>query len=379
MIANHLLHIWHLIEHSFFYIFEHGTQEEWTQAEILMAIGLGLIFVADLLLGFALNRWLKPLGQDVVDKVIPQARGPVGLFIFGYFFLLAFDSFNTMPHLLWQKVHADIYPVVTSIILLVLAYRMVDIVGKVLKARWSKDSTELDLRWADLIGNVGKGIVLAAGVLVLLNTLGVNILPLLTGAGFLGAAIALASQNTIANAIGSMEIMMGRLFKEGDRVSFGEYDGFVTGMGLRSIQLAALTGEKITLPNKDLVDKQIRNYSKNKLVRTTITVGVTYDNDRASIERIIKLMEKAVSQNKRVNSAKATFVKFGESALNLQVSFWADYKDYEEYNELINDLNLHTREEFDTAGIEFAFPTSTVVLKSASAGEDGKKPAKAIT
>jgi MscS family membrane protein len=156
--------------------------------------------------------------------------------------------------------------------------------------------------------------------------------------------------------------MLDRVCKEGDRISFEGYDGFVSEMGLRSIELTSLTGEKINLPNKDIVDKQIRNYSKDKLVRTLLSVGITYDNNRARIQFALKCLEDICASHTKVKRQQAYFKKFGDSTLDLEVVFWAEYATAADYNRLMTDLHLAIKEKFDAEGIEFAFPTQTLFL-----------------
>jgi small-conductance mechanosensitive channel len=134
-------------------------------------------------------------------------------------------------------------------------------------------------------------------------------------------------------------------------------------MGLRSITLAALTGEKINLPNKDLVDKQIRNYTRGKFNRTTLSIGVVYDNSRAQLEHALALMESVIRTNPRVDQCETSLRRFADSSVELQAIFWADYKTSPEYNRLVSDIQLALKEAFDQAGIAFAFPTQTVYVK----------------
>lgn len=357
---NKLLPVLH---DSFNWLTQHASPREWIMAGIYFAIGLISIFVADRLMRKLMDRWLKDFTPELRQRIFLAARGPGRLMVFVYFSMMAFDSFEKMPKPLWQQVHASLYPIIVNFTLLVLAYRLVDIASQLLIARSEQGKSNLDERWADLIGKAGRFIVAAIGILYVLSFF-VDIKPYLASASFLGAAVALASQKTIGNIIGSLEITLGKLFKVGDRISFGEYDGFVTDMGLRCIQLTALTGEKINLPNKDLVDQQIRNYSKDKLVRTILTVGITYDNDRAQIERALALMSEAVSTHPKVNRVTTTFTNLGASALDLEAIFWADYKTAIEYKGVITDLNLAIKEKFDDAKIDFAFPTQTVYVKS---------------
>lgn len=358
--------MWASVRDSLSYMLTQGTEHEWANALKYFAAGLLVAAASGWVIRVCFRHLLRAFGEDVTKKLTRAFIGPVALFWVAYFSLIGFDCFKGMPGAIWMHVHSNVYPMINALIVFILAYRSVDIVSKVLHLRWVSHS-KLDERWADIMGAVGKTIVIAAGILMALGSMGVNILPLLTGAGFFGAALALASQNTIANAIGSLEIMIDRLFKEGDRISFGDYDGFVTRMGLRSVELTALTGEKINLPNKDLVDKQIRNYSRDKLVRTTITVSVPYNSSRADVQRALATLDAAVSASPRARNVQTAFSRFTDSALELQAIFWADYKTYTQYNELISELHLNVKEAFDKEKLEFAFPTTTVYLQNVSA------------
>ncbi len=354
--------------HAIRFLMHHAGSQDLINFYIYLAIGLLATLIVHRYSGSLVRKVMRKSPPDLTNRVAEALRAPACLLTFSYFFIIAFDAITKMPPVLWMHMHSDIYPILNGLLVLVFSFRIVDIIAQVLRKRWEGESTNLDERWADLIGRVGKFIVgLGAGLFIIQKIDPTfNILPLLTGVSFVGAAVALASQSTIANAIGSMEIMIDRLFKEGDRISFGEYDGFVIRMGLRSITLAALTGEKINLPNKDLVDKQIRNYTRGKLHRTNLVVGVPYDNDRARLEQALALLDKAVRANPRVDGCETSLRRFADSSVELQAIFWADYKTFSEYNSLMNAIQLGLKEAFDQAKIEFAFPTRTVYVKNES-------------
>jgi len=351
--------------HAIRYFANHATSPDLIRFYIYIALGLLATLIVQRMVVRLVRMVMRQSPPEVVERIAGALRMPAGLLTFSYFFIIGFDAITAMPHELWMHVHSNLYPILNGLLVLICSFRIVDIIAQVLRKRWEGESTNLDERWADLIGRVGKLIVTVGAGLFIIQKIdpSFNIVPLLTGISFVGAAVALASQSTIANAIGSMEIMIDRLFKEGDRISFGEYDGFVIRMGLRSITLAALTGEKINLPNKDLVDKQIRNYTRGKLHRTSIVVGVLYDNDRAHLEKALALMESVVRANPRVDGCETSLRQFANSSVDLQVIFWADYKTSTEYNSLMSTIQLALKESFDQAKLEFAFPTRTVYLK----------------
>jgi len=351
--------------HAIRFLAHHAGSEDLISFYIYISAGLLATLLVYRFSGRIVRKILRKSPPDLTDRIADALRTPACLLTFSYFFIIAFDAITKMPPVLWMHMHSDIYPILNGLLVLICSFRIVDIIAQILRKRWESETTNLDERWADLIGRIGKLIVaIGAGIFIIQKIdPSFNIVPLLTGISFVGAAVALASQSTIANAIGSMEIMIDRLFKEGDRISFGEYDGFVIRMGLRSVTLAALTGEKINLPNKDFVDKQIRNYTRGKLHRTSIVVGVLYEKTRADLEKTLALLESVVSASARVNGCETSLLRFADSSVQLQAIFWADYKTSSEYNKLMSDIQLAIKESFDQAKIEFAFPTQTVYLK----------------
>lgn len=343
--------------HAFWFFVHHAGSEDMVRFYIYVALGLLATLIVQRLAIRVVRRLLRTSDPDIVNRVTAALSMPLGLLTFSYFFLIAFDAIKSMPHELWMHVHSDLYPVLNGLLILICAFRLVDIIAQLLRKRWEGDRTPLDERWADLIGLVGKSIVsFGAGVFIIQKIdPSFNVIPLLTGVSFVGAAVALASQNTIANAIGSMEIMVDRLFKEGDRIAFNDYDGFVVRMGLRSITLVAMTGEKINLPNKDLVDRQIRNFTRGKVNRTTINLAVRYDTSRAELERAIGLMDSVIGAHARVTGCESGLRRYTDLAIELQANFWADYKTVEEYNKLLSELQLALKEAFDQAKIGFSY------------------------
>ncbi len=354
---------------------------EWIGSASALAIGIGMIFLlrqlARLYLRRAGERWQDP---QLAERILQALRGPLSLLVFLYFALWAFDQFKAMPGTLWTRVHKDFYPTINGIVLLMLGFRLVDIVTHLLRRRWAAEPGALDEYWASILGWIGKGALLGVGGMMLLQQLGINILPLLTGAGFLGAAIALASQKTIANAIGSLEILLDRLFRIGDRIAFDQYDGFVSHMGLRSIRLAALTGEVITIPNQEVAGRQIRNFSReytdkdghrHKAVRTTLTAASSYHTPRAKLDASLATLRKIVTADSRVREVETGVQRFGVATIELEVVFWADYHTSTEYRKLVTDLHLAVKEAFDTAGLEFTMVgTVNTTRRPTTPGDD---------
>ncbi len=314
-------------------------------------------------LGNRLRAWLAKKDAVLGDRIVEALTAPLWIFVCSFFFVLGLDQLSGLPASA-QKRLDDLAPMVYLIAAFVFAFRCMDILSEVLRRRWSGDEKSLDEQWAKLIGSLGKFLVAVLGVLMVLQQNRVNIIPLLTGASFLGAGFALASKSTIENIIGSFEIMVDRLFKDGDRISFQSYDGFVTRVGLRSVQITSMTGERITLPNKAFVDQQIHNCSRKGRVLTTFTLGLVYRHSRADLERAMALLKEIVDAHPKAERGEVYFTTFNASSLDLSVRFWGNYTNGIECAQILSELNLAIKERFDAEKLEMAYPTSTVYMKS---------------
>ena len=253
----------------------HTFLSEWIQFSVVVILGLILIGAAK---RFGIRWMVNFLRQRKVPAAVAIGKAmiaPLILVMMVFFLNTAKSVFKHMPGWLWQRVEhlaAWIY----GFAVVVFLFRLVDIMMSTLQGKWRFSDRRLNEQMIRLLGQSAKILILIITVVVILDQAGVKVLGIVTGLGFLGAATALAAQNTLANFIGSIEILADGLFKVGDRIAFADYDGFVTRMGVRSVELTALHGVRINLPNKDLVDKQIRNLSRGRFVFSRVTVGLAY-------------------------------------------------------------------------------------------------------
>lgn len=362
----------------------HTFLDEWIQFGVVVALGLIIIV---LLKRFGI-RWIV---NFLRRKKIPAAvaiggaiSAPLVLFMLVFFLNTAKSVFKHMPGWLWQRVE-HLATWIYGFAIVIFFFRLVDITMSTLKSKWNQSDRHLNEQMIHLLGQAAKLLVLVIAMIVILDQAGVKVLGIITGLGFMGAAAALAAQNTLANFIGSIEILADRLFKVGDRIAFADYDGFVTRMGLRSVELTALHGVRINLPNKDLVDRQIRNLSRGRFVFCNVKVGLTYANSRSQIEYAMKLLEEIIEHSKaspdfpEIESYSTNFKQFGEFFLEIELSFWAAYSTGCEYTALMSQILLRIKEKFDQAGISFAFPTQTLHIESLPQLETRKEPLHAIT
>ncbi len=112
--------------------------------------------------------------------------------------------------------------------------------------------------------NVARFFVWSCVILVLVNNLGFDVSSLLAGLGLGGVALALAAQDMLSNAFGSLTIFLDKPFKLGDHIKVDTHEGEVLAIGLRSTRLRTKAKTLITIPNKILASVPVENFSRLK-------------------------------------------------------------------------------------------------------------------
>ena len=140
------------------------------------------------------------------------------------------------------------------------------------------------------------GFLAAAAVFIIgLSKVGVSLVPLLTGVGIGGLAIALAARPTLENIIGSFMIFMDKPYRVGQRVNVMGQDGTVESIGLRSTKIRLLTGHLTAIPNEKMASVEIENIGRRPHIRRVFNVTLTYDTPPDKINRAIEILREILA------------------------------------------------------------------------------------
>jgi MscS family membrane protein len=194
---------------------------------------------------------------------------------------------------------------------------------------------------------------------------------LVAGLGIGGLAFALAAQPLLTNLFGGLSIIADKPFHLGDRIRVDlQHEGIVREIGMRSTVIETANTTKLIIPNSVIASSVIENLSKytDHATRVTFNVGLTYDTSNAKIRQAIDILQKILDSNKYVVkkddlAPKAVFNELRDSSLNIYVAYSFIAKP-PHTNNLRTEINLAIKEEFEKAGIEFAYPTQTVHVKN---------------
>ncbi|MCQ9131437.1 mechanosensitive ion channel family protein [Streptomyces hilarionis] len=242
---------------------------------------------------------------------------------------------------------------------------------------------------ATIFVNITRILVLAIGFLVVLQTLGISIAPLLTALGVGGLAVALALQDTLANLFAGIHILASKTVQPGDyiKLSSGE-EGYVEDINWRQTTVRALSNNLVVIPNGQLAKSNMTNYMRPEQQLTVLVqVGVAYDSDLEHVERVTSevIAEVMAGVDGAVpdHEPAIRFHTFGDSRIGFTVILGVgEFSDqYRIKHEFIKRLHRRYREE----GIRIPAPTRTVALqqgavvipqqRSADGAVQGERPA----
>ncbi|HWR38461.1 MAG TPA: mechanosensitive ion channel family protein [Patescibacteria group bacterium] len=167
--------------------------------------------------------------------------------------------------------------------------------------------------------------VYAVGILILLESLGVSISPLITALGVGGLATALALQDTLANLFSGINILVSKQIKMGDfiKLSTGE-EGHVVDMNWRNTTMKTLTENMVVIPNQKIASSIITNYAQPFAeCFISIPISVSYESDLDHVEKVtIAIAQEILRKIAGGVENFAPFIRygsFGDSGINFNV------------------------------------------------------------
>ncbi len=229
-------------------------------------------------------------------------------------------------------------------------------------------------------------IILIAFILIL-YILGVNLTAVLSGLGIGGFAVAFAAKDSIANIFGSISILAGDLFQQGDWIEIDKMDGTVVEIGLRATTIRTFDNALISIPNFKLVNEGIKNWSRRSIGRRIkMKIGVSYESDLDNIRKAVEEIRVMLKEHPGIANEKTIFhsyyrqpkiistedfkgVKrttlvymdeFADSSINILVYCFSRSVIWQEWLSVKEDVMYRIAEILKRNDLDFAYPALTI-------------------
>lgn len=323
-----------------------------------------------------LSRWCQQTQNQADDLLVRAIRGPFMIWVLMLGIHLAAQA-SPLP----QKISHLISKVLFILFILSMTAVAAKTASEVIRIYGNRLQGALPV--TSLSQNLARLAAISVGALLILNSLGVSITPILTALGVGGLAVALALQDTLANLFAGFYVSLAGYIRLGDYIKLESgQEGYVKDIGWRSTTIRALANNLIIIPNSKLSQAIVTNYHlPEKRMSLLVPVSVSYESNPDTIERL--LVEEAAKGAGEIPGLLAQpepFVRFipgfGSSSLDFtlicQISEFVDQ--YAAQHELRKRIFARFRRE----GIEIPFPIRTIYMhadtKARSEMTSGSQP-----
>ena len=295
-----------------------------------------------------------------LDAVAPPMRAvPVVLGLFVSIYYLELEGTT-------QEVATDITRTMITMVLFWAIYRAIEPLSRLFSGLEKIISQEFVI-W---IVKTLRVLVIVVAAATILQLWGIQIGPIIAGAGLFGVAVALGAQDLFKNLIAGILILGERRFRHGDWVRVeGLVEGTVESIGFRSTVVRRFDKAPVMVPNAQLSDTAVINFSQMIYRRIYWHIGVEYSTSIEQLRQIRDGIENHIVENKDFVPAEraSTFVRidrFNDSSIDILVYCFTETTKWGEWLKIKEDLAYKIMEIVHDAGTGFAFPSTSLYIES---------------
>ncbi len=219
--------------------------------------------------------------------------------------------------------------------------------------------TNLDSTLSSFIKPITKVILYIIFLAIIGHTIGIEMTPIIAILGAAGLAVGLALQGSISNLAGGILILSFRPFDVGDLIEINDHKGKVSSIQLLYTVLKTRDNKTVVIPNSDLTNNSVINYTKEEKRRVDLVFGIGYDDD---ILQVKSILEEIVNEHNLILKEPEPIIRVGEhgaSSINFNVFVWTSG---ENYWDVYYDLMEKVKIKFDENDINIPYPQRDIHL-----------------
>jgi small-conductance mechanosensitive channel len=225
-------------------------------------------------------------------------------------------------------------------------------------------SSHVDVGVRHAVGAIVRYVVVGLGLIVILQTAGINLSTLTVLFGALGVGVGFGLQSITNNFVSGIILLLERPIKVGDRIEVGEVHGDVVNISPRATTIVTNDNIAIIVPNADFISSKVVNWSyTNRDVRFNFPVGVSYSSDPEQVRTVLLNVARAHPGVLNDPPPTVLFHEFGDSSLNFILRVWT--REFATIPSVLrSELNLAISRAFKERGIEIPFPQRDLHIRS---------------
>ncbi|WP_428026739.1 mechanosensitive ion channel domain-containing protein [Arcobacter sp.] len=332
-----------------------------------------------------LSKKIQTLDISILDIIPSSFRFNVSFII--YVFALQLSLFLLIDDA--SKLN-KLVPWFNTVYLALFSYMLYRILTNYINQSSDKifnDYPNIRKEMVDFILRIIKILILIFIALFLLVQLGFDIKAIIASLGIGGIAVALAAKDTLSNFFGSLNIITDNSFSQGDWIEAGNVEGTVVDIRMRTTRIRTFANAMITVPNAQLANMSILNWSKRVIGRRIkMSIGITYDSKMSDIENLVIDIREMLQEHPLIASSKLNIDKkpyllkkedligiknnilvyideYANSSINILVYCFSRSPNWEDWLETKQDVIIQISKLVEKNNCSFAFPTQTIHIE----------------
>ncbi len=277
------------------------------------------------------------------------------------------DSINNAAEIILGKLELWMHTLISMLPNLLLALLVIagffflakfssNLLRRVLR-RFSSHSAVIDFIVTIIrVSIVIVGFFIALGLLKLDKT----VTSLLAGAGIAGLALSFAFQDTAANFISGIMLAIRHPIRVGHLVKISDYFGTVERINLRATLLRTMQGQMVIIPNKDVLQNPIENFSITGERRIDLKVGISYGDDLEKVKAVTLEAIRSIDYLHDNKPVDFYYEEFGDSSINFVIRYWIHETKQPDFKQAMSDGIINIKKAFDANDIMIPFPIRTL-------------------
>ena len=342
----------------------------WLPSLVVLLIAGVVYAVAHAILGRAQRNWVTRTATKLDDLAVRLLRQFLLLSSGAWAIWRLLDIWG-LPTLA-QWVHA----IWIGVLFFPLSRFVGDLLTAIESEVVSRTETSLDKTALPMINKAVRFVIITLGVVLALSELGINVTPLLAGAGVMGLALSLAAKDTLSNLIAGVLLIVDRPFQVGDRIELwtapnetGSW-GDVIEIGLRATKIRNPDNLVIVVPNNQIMQRDITNYTMSgQHIRLRIPFSVAYDSDIDRAKELLVDIANAVDGVKRDPAPIVIARGFGPSEVKLELRVWI--LEARTRRRIADEMSERALRAFAEAGVEIPYPRRELYIRSGDGSNAG--------
>lgn len=350
----------------------------WLALVVLAGLAFGLSWLVSVGVRWAVRRLFRRAQRERVGVLVEAADRPLRLLLSVVLFIVGALALGVS--IVARQRAGTGAEIVAWVAVVWLAWRLMNAAATAGAAQAAKRGHFAALSVISLMRRTGKVALVGLGVILSLNSLGVDVTAGLAALGIGGLAIALGAQKTVENFIGSLTIIADQPIRVGDVCKFGNTLGTVEDIGIRSSRIRTLERTLVTVPNSQMASATLENYSRRDRFWFHPTLTLRHETTPDQMRYLLVRLREMLYAHPCVSPepARVRFVGFAAESLDIEIFAYVTATAVDEFLEVQEDLSLRIMDIVKEGGCAFAFPSRTLYMaRDAQPDADASRAAEA--